>query len=98
MFPGGGLQFARRESPGGTTAEIAALEHDRVENVRLRIVRRGGQITAFVQLTPGSEWRKMGEATIAALGTDAEVGVVSLSHDNGRLAEVIYRDLRLSQP
>lgn len=98
MFPGGGLQFARRESPGGTTTEVAALEHDRVENVRLRIVRRGAQLTAFVQLTPSSEWRKMGETTLPALGAEAEVGVVSLSHDNGRLAEVIYRDLRLSQP
>jgi hypothetical protein len=90
--------LARRESPGGTTTEVAALEHARVENVRLRIVRRGAQIMAFVQLTPSSEWRSMGETTLPALGADAEVGVVSLSHDNGRLAEVIYRDLRLSQP
>lgn len=98
MFPGGGLQFARRETPGGATAEVAVLQHDRVENVKLRIQRRGAQLIAFVRLTPSSEWRAMGSTTLPSMGTEAEVGVVSLSHDNGRLAEVVYRDLRVSQP
>ena len=98
MFPGGGLQFARREAPGGATAEVAAREHDRVENVQLRLVRRGATLTAWVRLTPASAWERMGAAELPALGAEAEVGVVSLSHDNGRLAEIIYRDLRLSQP
>jgi hypothetical protein len=90
-FASGELQLAVRESKG---ADMQGKESSPGKFPRrIRLVRSGLSVTAF--FSKGSEWVKLGEASVPGFGRELFVGLISLSHDNRQLGKATYSEPRL---
>lgn len=91
-FPSGEIQLAHRDAPGGE-ASAPPTSRGSLPNLRLRLVRKGGQIVASVMRADA--WKVV--ASIPdRLPARALVGTIACSHDPSQLVKVEYRDLRLT--
>ncbi len=81
MVPGGGIEFMRRASSGGSTAYLGGTTASRPE--WLRLSRSGSTISAFVS-NNGSTWTPVGTTSIA-LGSTVYAGLVVTSHTTSTL-------------
>jgi len=89
----GEVQMAHRAS----NAEMEGLptHPGDLKGLRLRIVRKGGTITGYLARGNG-EWTEAGSVP-DKLPSNVFVGVLALSHDDGQLVRVVYRNLKLGK-
>jgi len=90
-FPNGTVQLAVREK---AKAAMAGTDGPKITipGARMRVTRRGAELTFSVN---GQE---VARRSLSALSGKVLVGPVALSHANGELIKVSYRDLRLVKP
>lgn len=79
--PGGGIEFMRRGSAGGSTSYLAGGSQS--PPAWLKLVRSGSTITGYVSAN-GSTWNQVGSTSLA-LGSTPSVGLAVTSHDNSVL-------------
>ena len=88
-FPSGELQLAHRDT-AGTDVTAPPTAKAPLNDLRLRLVRKGGTITASYRAN--GEWKTL--ATIPdRLPSEVLVGAIASSHDPSQLAKVDYREL-----
>lgn len=91
-FFSGEVQMAHRDAKG---AEMQGLptKNGALPGLRLRIVRRGGRVEGF--LYSGKDaWQSVGSVA-DKLPRRVMAGVLALSHDDGQLVKIRYRDLKI---
>ena len=87
VTPGKGLAFQYRASTGGSSAHVAGGSGAAPHYVRL--VRRGGTVSAYRKSSAGASWTHVGDASID-LGPSVYVGLFVSSHDASELATAVF--------
>jgi hypothetical protein len=91
MVPGGGIEFMRRTTAGGSTTYLGGTSGTRPQ--WLRLSRAGDSVSSFVSAN-GSTWTPVGTTTVA-LGSTIYAGVVVSSHTTA-LNTAVFDQLTLS--
>jgi hypothetical protein len=79
--PGGGVEFMRRSSAGGSTSSLASGSQS--PPAWLKLVRSGSTITGYISAN-GSTWNQVGSTSLAFTSTPS-VGLAVTSHNSGVL-------------
>ena len=91
VFPSGEVQLAHRDAPGGEATAPPTIRGE-PRGQRLRLVRKGGTISAFAQR--GATWEAV--ASIPdRLPKGVLVGPIACSHNDSQLVKIDYRNLTL---
>lgn len=93
-FFDGEVQFAHRDKAG---AEMQGSETVKgsLPGLRLKLVRKDGKIAGWTS-DRGSEWKLVASAE-DTLPRTVLAGSLALSHENGQLVQIIYRNLKLTR-
>jgi glucan 1,3-beta-glucosidase len=88
VFPTGGTQIGVRAEDKGSI-EATNAPDTRLPGSKLTISRRGTTLTFFVNGV------QVGQKDVPSLSGPVYVGPIALSHTNGELTKITYRDLHL---
>lgn len=92
MVPGGGIEFMRRPTSGGSTAYLGGTSGTRPQ--WLRLSRTGDTVASFVS-SDGNSWTPVGTTTVA-LGSTIYAGVVVCSHTTTTLNTSVFDQVTVS--
>jgi len=95
-FPTGELQVAWRSAADKVTEAFDPKQFLAPPNLFVKIQRAGTKFTASSS-TDGTNWKVIHTQDLPNLPQTLEVGAISLSHDNGQLVKIRYKNLNLSQ-
>jgi regulation of enolase protein 1 (concanavalin A-like superfamily) len=95
--PDGDPEYLHRDQMTGQTRSTNLRDKSRVwsgqdETVRLRLVRKGGQISGAYAYNKGP-WKNAGTVTLQSLSGNVEIGLVACSHDNNTLVQVGFSEI-----
>jgi regulation of enolase protein 1 (concanavalin A-like superfamily) len=90
--PGGGVEFMRRSSTGGTTSWLTGASDD--VPAWLRLERSGSTITGFIS-SDGDTWTTVGTTTLS-LDSTAHLGLIVNSHDTRVLNESTFDNVAVT--
>jgi hypothetical protein len=98
VFPTGRIVLASRAETGGTTVEqrIEPPLGEGAFPVELRLVRVGGEVSAYARRGGGDGWQRVGAVAFPA--GEALVGLAVCSHDTEQLTEAVFQDLVVAPP
>ena len=84
---GKGAAFQYRAANGGTSAQAGIIPG--LAPFRLRLSRRGAQISAFARAEGATTWQPLGTIT-TTMGSSIYVGMAVTSHDVTRTASATF--------
>jgi endoglucanase len=95
-FPTGELQVAWRSAADKVTEAFDPKQFLPPPNLFLKIQRSGSTFIASSS-QDGSTWKVLHQQELPNIPQTLEVGAISLSHDNGQLVKIRYKNFQIQQ-